>query len=150
MGPCRTDPRGAKEKNGVCGATADVIVARNLGRMVAAGAAAHSNHEKEIVNTLLLAAEGNGYEIKGEVKLMRLAEELGIDIERDKNEIARDLALEIIDEFGMKKGKLRFIDRPPEKRTRIWNELRVLPRGIDREVVEMMHRTHMGGLTTTI
>jgi carbon-monoxide dehydrogenase catalytic subunit len=144
MGPCRTDPRGVKDRDGVCGATADIIVARNLGRMMAAGAAAHSDHGRGIVNTLLLAAEGKGYEIKDEDKLKRLADEFGIDTERNKNEIAKDLALEIIKEFGMEKGELQFIGRAPERRARIWNELGVLPRGIDREIVEMMHRTHMG------
>nr|NIV29758.1 carbon monoxide dehydrogenase [Anaerolineae bacterium] len=43
MGPCRIDPFGdTGPKKGVCGATADTIVARGLLRMIAAGAAAHS------------------------------------------------------------------------------------------------------------
>ena len=37
MGPCRIDPFGEGPKEGVCGADADIMVARNLGRMIAAG-----------------------------------------------------------------------------------------------------------------
>jgi len=37
MGPCRIDPFGKGPQRGVCGASADVIVARNLIRMIAAG-----------------------------------------------------------------------------------------------------------------
>ena len=32
----------------------------------------------------------------------------------------------------------------PEARVKLWKELNIMPRGIDREVVETMHRTHMG------
>jgi carbon-monoxide dehydrogenase catalytic subunit len=38
MGPCRVDPFGDGPQKGVCGADADVIVSRNLGRTIAAGA----------------------------------------------------------------------------------------------------------------
>ena len=33
MGPCRIDPFGQGPQRGVCGATAEIIVARNFGRM---------------------------------------------------------------------------------------------------------------------
>ena len=36
MGPCRVDPFGEGPQQGVCGADADIIVARNLCRMIAA------------------------------------------------------------------------------------------------------------------
>jgi len=96
MGPCRlthpelpwylrSGPFATKAEKGVCGASYDTIVARNLGRAIAAGAAAHSDHGRDIVHTLLLAAEGKApYEIRGEDKLIRLAEEFGIDTEGRK------------------------------------------------------------------
>ena len=145
MGPCRIDPFGGVER-GVCGATADTIVSRNIGRMIAAGAAAHSDHARDIVHTLLLTAEekSSGYEIKDEGKLISLAKEFGIDASGSISDIAKELSLRIMGEFGMKKGSLQFIDRAPSKRKEIWNGLNVLPRGIDREIVEMMHRTNMG------
>ncbi len=59
MGPCRIDPFGDGPQRGVCGADADIMVARNLGRMVAAGAASHSDHGRDLVETLLAVGEGN-------------------------------------------------------------------------------------------
>ncbi|MEN6375256.1 MAG: carbon monoxide dehydrogenase, partial [Smithella sp.] len=52
MGPCRIDPFGEGPQLGVCGADADIIVARNLARMVAAGSASHSDHGRDIVDVL--------------------------------------------------------------------------------------------------
>ena len=60
MGPCRIDPFGDGPRQGVCGADADIIVARNLGRMIAAGAASHSDHGRDLVEVLAQVAEGNG------------------------------------------------------------------------------------------
>ncbi|GAI73970.1 unnamed protein product, partial [marine sediment metagenome] len=34
--------------------------------------------------------------------------------------------------------------RAPKKRVELWRKLGIMPRGVDREIVEMMHRTHMG------
>lgn len=147
MGPCRIDPFGEGPKEGVCGATADIIAARNLLRMIAAGAASHSDHGRDVVTTLYETAlgEAQGYEIKDEEKLRALAAEFNIPAEgRSKEEIARDLAREAMEEFGMIKGTLQFLNRAPEKRRELWKKLDLSPRGIDREVVEAMHRTHMG------
>src|SRR5574342_949166 len=80
MGPCRIDPFGAGPQRGVCGADADVIVARNLGRTIAAGAAAHSDHGRDILEAFEAAAEGRegAYRIADDAKLRRLAAEHGI------------------------------------------------------------------------
>ncbi len=51
MGPCRISKKAEK---GICGATADVIVARNFARMVAGGAAAHSDHGRDIAQSFFL------------------------------------------------------------------------------------------------
>jgi len=55
MGPCRIDPFGDGPQAGVCGATADTIAARNLVRMIAAGAAAHSDHGRDVAHTFKMA-----------------------------------------------------------------------------------------------
>ena len=148
MGPCRISPfEDEGPKLGVCGATADIIVARNLIRMIAAGAAAHSDHGRDIAHTLLLTAEGKGggYEIKDEAKLMALAAEYSIETDgRSKEEIALDLARAAYGEFGKQEGPIQFTRRAPEKRVALWNSLGIDPRGIDREIVEIMHRTHIG------
>ncbi|MBU0490370.1 MAG: anaerobic carbon-monoxide dehydrogenase catalytic subunit [Chloroflexi bacterium] len=147
MGPCRIDLFGEGPTKGVCGATADIIVARNLLRMIAAGAAAHSDHGRDIAHTLLLTAEGKGggYEIKDEAKLHRLAAEYGIPVEgRTKEEIAYDLAKAAYGEFGKQEGPIQFTRRAPARRVELWQKLNIDPRGIDREIVECMHRTHIG------
>jgi carbon-monoxide dehydrogenase catalytic subunit len=148
QGPCRISPFDEEgPKQGVCGATADIIVARGLIRMIASGAAAHSDHGRDIAHTLLLTAEGKsgGYEIKDEAKLKTLAQEYGIEIEgRDKNGIALDLAKAVYAEFGKQEGPIQFTRRAPEKRVTLWQATGIDPRGIDREIVEIMHRSHVG------
>jgi carbon-monoxide dehydrogenase catalytic subunit len=148
MGPCRIDPfDDTGPQKGVCGANADTLVARGLLRAIAAGAAAHSDHGRDIAHTFLLTAEGKsgGYEIKDEAKLMALAEEYGIQPDgRAKEEIALELAHAIHHEFGNQAGPIRFTRRAPEARVALWEKLGVDPRGVDREIVECMHRTHMG------
>lgn len=147
MGPCRIDPFGGEPQQGVCGATADTIAARNLLRMIAAGAAAHSDHGRDIVTTLYETASGEtqGYSIKDEAKLSALAAEFGIAEDgRSKEEVAQELARQAMEEFGMVKNNLQFLKRVPEKRRQLWENVGVTPRGIDREIVEVMHRTHMG------
>jgi carbon-monoxide dehydrogenase catalytic subunit len=147
MGPCRVDPFGEGPQRGVCGADADVIVARNLGRTIAAGASAHSDHGRDILEVFaeLAAGETTGYELRDETKLRNLAEEWGIDPDgKDPMEVARELAAAMMEEFGIVKGRLSFADRMPDQRLELWNKLGIAPRGIDRENVEMLHRTHMG------
>ena len=116
MGPCRIDPFGEGPTRGVCGATADIMVARGLLRMIAAGAAAHSDHARDVAHTLKLTAEGKGggYEIKDEAKLQSLASEYGIATEgRSKEEIALDLANAALAEFGQQEGPIQFTRRAP-------------------------------------
>jgi len=147
MGPCRIDPFGEGPSRGVCGATADTMVARGLLRAIAAGAAAHSDHARDVAHTLKLTAQGKagGYEIKDEAKLRRLAAEYGIpEAGRSKEEVALDLAKAALGEFGQQEGPIRFTRRAPPKRVALWEKLGIDPRGIDREIVEIMHRTHMG------
>ena len=147
MGPCRIDPFGEGPQTGICGASADTIVARNLARAIAAGAAAHSDHGRDVAHTLLLTAQGKAkaYQIKDEEKLRGLAIEHGIKLEgRKKEEIAEELAEKVLGEFGQQQGELRMALRAPKKRAELWRKLGLLPRGVDREIVEIMHRTHMG------
>lgn len=149
MGPCRISNKSTSEKHklGVCGADAHVIVARNFGRMVAAGAAAHSDHGRDLVETLHAIATGKttDYKIRDEEKLRRIADEIGVPQEgKETNEVAKEVSEAFFNEFGIIKGELAFINRAPEQRRELWEKIGVTPRGIDREVVEMMHRTHMG------
>lgn len=95
QGPCRIDPFGEGPKYGICGADADLIVARNLLRQVAAGAAAHVDHAYEAIETLKIATEENGpYTVKDPDKLKAVAAKLDLEV-AGKNNL--DLAKEIVD-----------------------------------------------------
>lgn len=147
MGPCRIDPFGEGPQKGVCGASADVIVARNLGRTIAAGAAAHSDHGREILEVFHALAQGksSAYSIADEPKLFRLAKEHGVAVDgRPARDVALDLAHALAQNFGTLQQEVSFVRRAPAKRRTLWGELGIIPRGIDREPVEMLHRTHMG------
>lgn len=144
MGPCRIDPFGEGPRKGVCGADADVIVARNLARAVASGAASHSDHGRDLVEVLARVGKVKAYTVRDAEKLKRVAQEYGIDVTKSVEEIAFELAEAVLEDFGSKKERIQLLSRAPEKRLEIWEKLGIVPRGIDREVVEIMHRTHMG------
>jgi carbon-monoxide dehydrogenase catalytic subunit len=147
MGPCRVAEGSELRSTGVCGASAASIAAKNFGRMVAAGTAAHSDHGREVAMLFLAVARGEapGYEIKDEQKLRMLANVFGVKVEgRTTRQIALELGEKILAEFGKQEGELQFIKRAPKKRQELWRRLGIVPRGIDREVVEMMHRTSIG------
>ncbi|HEX9976895.1 MAG TPA: anaerobic carbon-monoxide dehydrogenase catalytic subunit, partial [Dehalococcoidales bacterium] len=155
MGPCRVPlakgkvetPEEKEKRRGVCGATPETIAARNFLRKIAAGAAAHSDHGRTVTEAFLVAAEGKSkdFQIKDEQKLLQVALDLGIKIgDRSNNEIAADIGRLCLSEFGRQEGELIYLRKAPLKRQEIWHKLGVAPRGIDREVVEAMHRTHMG------
>ena len=147
MGPCRVDPFGEGPQTGVCGADADIIVARNLCRMIAAGAASHSDHGRDLVEVLAAVAQGTapGYKIRDEAKLKRLAAEYSVETEgRETLAIAGDLANAMMEDYGMRRKSVNLVRRAPRKRRQLWEKVGITPRGIDRETSEMMHRTHMG------
>ncbi len=150
MGPCRVQApkkEGVPRPTGVCGATAETISARNFVRMVAGGAAAHSDHARGVAELFLSTAKGevSDFEIKDEQKLYQLATDFGVDIgNRDLRDIAIDVGEIALAEFGRQGGEILFAKRAPLKRQELWRETGTMPRGIDREIVEIMHRTHIG------
>ena len=144
MGPCRISE---KMPRGVCGADADVVVARNFGRFVAGGAAGHSDHGRDLIEVFESIIEGttDDYQIKDEAKLIRIGGEIGVATEgRAIMDVARDVLDVLYGDFGSRKKEISFMCRVPEKRKAIWRKLGMMPRGVDREIAEMMHRTHMG------
>ncbi len=144
MGPCRLTKDG---QTGVCGATLDTIQARNLIRSIAAGAAAHSDHGRDMAFLLKAVANGEaeGYHITDIAKLRIVAQQCDIPVEdRAPEEIANDLADLYIAQFGQQRGEVVPVRRAPVKRQEIWRRENVVPRGVDREVVEALHRTHIG------
>ncbi len=160
MGPCRLPmPKGGIEgedtRKGLCGATPNTIAARNFARMVAAGTAAHSDHGRSVAEVFLSAArkETDDYRIKDPVKLLQIAPYFGVDItiekdgevmDRNLDEIALEVAEKAVAEWGKPEGELCYLKRAPAPLYEKWKKQGVLPRNIDREVTEIMHRTHMG------
>jgi len=160
MGPCRLPlPKGGIEgedtRKGLCGATANTIAARNFARMVAAGAAAHSDHGRCVAEVFMSAAkkETDAYQIKDTQKLLAIAPHLGVATtveedgetkDRDIDEIALEVAEVALNEWGKSEGELLYLKRAPKSNYDKWVKEGVLPRNIDREIVEIMHRTHMG------
>lgn len=148
QGPCRIDPFGTGPKKGICGASADLIVTRNLLRQVAGGAAAHVDHAYEAVEALEKAAKGEiNYTITDETKLQQIARGLGLEIS-GKSKAA--LALEVVEVAYA--DLANHSNRPvqwlmvhaPKERIDIWKSLGILPRNPDREIREAMHQTTMG------
>ncbi|MDP2744642.1 MAG: anaerobic carbon-monoxide dehydrogenase catalytic subunit [Dehalococcoidia bacterium] len=145
MGPCRLV---GKTLVGICGATQETVQARNMARMIAAGAASHNDHSRNMVFALLAAGEGKapGFEIKDEKKLHKVAGYFGIKADgKGKEELAVEVAKAALAEFSTREsGELAYLKRATPKRQALWRKLGMAPRGIDREVVETLHRTHMG------
>jgi carbon-monoxide dehydrogenase catalytic subunit len=144
MGPCRLV---GKTTVGLCGATKATVAARNLAREIAAGAASHSDHGRDMALTLLAAAQGEApdYEIKDERKLRRVAKYLDVpEQERTKEEVAIAVAHAALANFTSTKEEVDYIRRAPPKRQALWRRLNIVPRGVDREIVEVLHRTHAG------
>lgn len=144
MGPCRITKDG---QVGVCGATLETIAARNLARAIASGAAAHSDHGRDLAFTLEAVALGQapGYAIRDVAKLWDVAARVGVPTEgRPVNDVALDVARKSLAEFGQQRGELSYLKHAPKKRYELWKKQDLAPRGIDREIVDVLHRTHMG------
>jgi len=160
MGPCRLPlPKagieGEDERKGLCGATANTIAARNFIRMIAGGAAAHSDHGRCVAEVFMSVArkETDAYKIKDVDKLLAVAEELGVattvevdgeELDREIDEIVLEVAEIALNEWGKPEGELLYAKRAPAPLYEKWQKTGVIPRNIDREIVEIMHRTHMG------
>jgi len=147
MGPCRFVGKDAEEKTGVCGADLATIAARNFARQIAGGAAAHSDHGRDMALTLIAAASGEAqsFRIKDEQKLMIVAAYLDVPTAgRTTNEIALDVGEAALAQFGQPHGEIAYTKRATPKRQQRWRELKLTPRAVDREIAEVMHRTHEG------
>lgn len=144
MGPCRLVKPGQR---GVCGATLETVAARNLARAIAAGAAAHSDHGLDMAFTLEAVAKGEapGYEVRDPAKLRSVAQAMGIQADsRSVNDLALAVAERAIGNFSQMRGELTYVSRAPARRQQIWRSLGIAPRSVTREIVETLHRTHIG------
>ncbi len=102
MGPCRIDPFGNGPSTGVCGATTDTIVARNILRESLGSASSPVGHSRELLVSLhrISIGEAKGYESKGVDKLKQRCAEMKIDTERKSTlQMAEAYTLEAMANF---------------------------------------------------
>lgn len=147
MGPCRMNAKDPYGKVGVCGATIDTIQARNFARMVAAGGAAHTDHGMSMLDLFREVVHGKikDYTIKDPLKLVSVAQSIGIETDgKTQKEIALELYDELEKTYTQVDGEIPFMKRVPEKTLETWRKLGIVPRGAMREIMELMHRSHMG------
>ena len=142
MGPCRITK---KAPRGICGCDVHGIVGRNYLKFTAGGSATHSDHGREICHTLYESSADGCYKVKDPEKLVRIAKEWDIETEgKDIYDLAHEVALEGLMEYGKPFGTQRFLKRAPESQQKLWEENELAPHAIDREVSRSLHMAHMG------
>ncbi len=142
MGPCRITK---KSPRGVCGADADLIVARNMLRAVTGGTAQHGMHAREVILSLKWAAEGKlKRPILGADKLIATAKSFGLETEnKTVEEVAAAFAEVLLEDLSRAEAdeyKTIKYCAPPE-RQKVWKELGILPISTYHEVFESMHNS---------
>jgi carbon-monoxide dehydrogenase catalytic subunit len=148
-GPCRVKTEDGPASRGICGASAYTIVSRNLVRLIAGGAASHSEHARHVLHTAHAFVDGHApdYEIKSSAKLHKLAEKLGIStLDREDKEILRDVVELGYADFGRYQDRpLAFLDSfMTEGRRKKFQHTNVMPKAIDGTVTELLAQTAMG------
>ena len=145
MGPCKITKKSPK---GVCGADADLIVARNLLRHLAAGTAAHGARGRESMIALKMAGEGKiDLPIEGAEKIYAVCKTFGIDTtDKTLNELAVEVADILLEDLSRTvPSKHRTLHAFASKeRIETWKNLDILPISVYHEVFESLHRTSTG------
>ncbi|MGN0143896.1 MAG: anaerobic carbon-monoxide dehydrogenase catalytic subunit [Clostridium sp.] len=142
MGPCKIT---SKSPKGVCGADADLIVARNMLRSLAAGVAQHGMHAREVILSLKKAGEGTlDLPIIGEKKVKATAEQFGIKTRgKSIKKIASQLADVLLEDLSrtIPEEYKTITACAPQERQKVWSDLGILPISAYHEVFEAYHRT---------
>ncbi|MCF0154765.1 MAG: anaerobic carbon-monoxide dehydrogenase catalytic subunit [Veillonella sp.] len=145
MGPCKITP---KSPRGVCGADADLIVARNVTRAAAAGLTQHGAHAREVMLALKAAANGElNLPILGQEKLKEACEAFDIPFEgRPIKEAANDLADVLLEDLSraVPSEYKTIAAMAPEERRKVWANLDILPISAYNEAFDAFHRTTVG------
>ena len=98
----------------MCGCDVHGIVGRNYLKFTAGGAATHSDHGREICHTLYEASADGCYKVKDPEKLIRIAKEWGMETEgKDIYDLAHEVALAGLNEYGKPFGTQKFLKRTP-------------------------------------
>lgn len=145
MGPCKIT---AKSPRGVCGADADLIVARNMLRAVAAGTAAHGARGRASMLALKKAGEGTlDLPIDGEDKIHAVCKNYGINTKgKTIKQLAVTIANILLDDLSrtVPATHKTLAAFAPDERKRVWKALDILPISVYHEVFESLHRTSTG------
>ena len=145
MGPCKITP---KSPRGICGADADLIVARNLLRSAAGGVAQHGAHAREVLLSLKFAAEGRlKLPLLGEKRIREVCKAFGIETRgQSTKRLAGKLADVLLEDLARPvPGEYRSIAAlAPAERKEVWEKLDILPISAYNEVFDAFHRTGCG------
>lgn len=137
-GPCRITP---KSPRGVCGATADTIVARNFLRAVAAGAGCYIHVVESTAYNLKKMGEAKA-KLKGIDTLNKLANIFEIEEEdvHKKAVLVADAVLK--DLYKPKFEKMELVKKLAyDKRLNVWEKLNIMPGGAKSEVFDAVVKT---------
>ncbi len=138
QGPCRIVD-GVTER-GVCGIDKDGMVMRNLTRVNSMGTSAYTYHANTTAKTLKATAEGKTmFGIEDEEKLKNIAEKVGLDASKGKNELAKDLADFMLEEINRDSEEPSEVVKnfAPESRQDVWDDLGINPGGPLHELMDV-------------
>ncbi len=132
-GPCRITP---KSPRGVCGATADTIVARNFLRAVASGSACYLHIVENTAKNLKAVGKNKGV-IKSERVLNELAELFEIETDNIHDKAVKVADKVLNDLYKPRDEKMELIEKMAYgPRFKKWKELNILPGGAKSEVFD--------------
>ncbi len=139
-GPCRITPDSPK---GVCGATADSIVARNFLRVIAAGSACYLHIAESTARRLKAIATGvSPLKLRSEQSVVELAKVLGIKTAGIKEMAATIADLVLDDLYKPRHEPMTLVNKLAiAKRVTNWEKLGLMPGGAKSEVIDALVKT---------
>ncbi len=145
-GPCRISK---KAPLGVCGATGDLVVARNLLQLAVIGTAANTYQCRNLANTLKSVGEGkSSVSIKDEGKLRMMCMGLGMDDKKPAKELALAFADYLLNEIGKPGSEpLGLMDLfAVEQRKEVWKKTGLYAGGVSAEIITSLTKcmTNLG------
>lgn len=132
-GPCQISKVAPR---GVCGASEDLIVARNLLLRCAQGTAANVYHAHNVARAVEAAGLGTGaVVVRGEPQLQALARRHGLK-GKDRRGLAKAVGRFFLDQLGASDFEpLRLVEESaPPQRLAVWRKLGIVPGGPNSEV----------------
>lgn len=150
-GPCRIDPFGHGPKYGICGADADVIVARNFVRMVGTGASVFARQAKSLLKEFQRRVLLDPDALKPDQdKLFEITRRLGL-ADAEPSELLRQVAQRAFEEFPERQEPSVWLRSSlPSERADTFKQAQVMPYGIDSAINELFYHTAFGSDADTL